>query len=301
MKGNIKGTRRKEPADSPVGRNRTHWGEVALVTGASSGIGLELARLLASDGYNLVLVARNRPSLERLAAELRAGHGVSVTVIVQELAEIGAAQAIANHLASRKIEVDILVNNAGTQVYGPFAESSVERQLAMIQVNATAVAHLTRLVLPGMVARGRGSILNIGSTGSFAPGPLNALYCATKAFVLSFTAALAAELAGSGITATALCPGPTATAFATRHGMDDVRMFRHAMSPSQVARIGYRAMEKGRPVAVAGLANQLQVLAFQLAAPFLPITPPAWLMAIGRLFMGRTSTHKLNRILEERQ
>jgi short-subunit dehydrogenase len=129
--------------------------------------------------------------------------------------------------------------------------------------------------------------LNVGSTGSFAPGPLNAVYCATKAFVLSFSQAIGAELAGTGVTVTALCPGATDTAFAARYDMRDVRMFRRTMPAGQVAQVGYRALMCGRPVVVAGLSNQLQVLAFQLSAPGLAFTPPAWLMAIGRLFMGR--------------
>ena len=259
----------------------------ALVTGASSGIGRELARLFAQDGYDLVLVARNRPKLESLAQELQSKHRVQVTILVQDLADPAAAQTITNQLARRSIEVNVLVNNAGTQVYGQFAEAGLEQQLAMIQVNTTALVHLTHRLLPGMIGRGHGRILNVGSTGSFAPGPLNALYCASKAFVLSFSQAVGAELAGTGVTVTALCPGPTNTAFITRHGMEDVRIFRRTMSPAHVAQIGYRALQHGRPMVVAGLGNQLQVLSFQLMAPFLGLTPPAWLMAIGQIFMGR--------------
>ena len=185
----------------------------------------------------------------------------------------------------------MLVNNAGTQVYGEFATASLERQLDLIQVNLAALVHLTHLLLPGMIRRGHGRILNIGSTGSFAPGPLNAVYCATKAFVLSFSEAIGAELAGTGVTVTTLCPGATNTAFISRHGMQDVRIFRNAMLPVQVAEIGYRALQRGRPLVVAGLRNQVQVLSFQIMAPFLGQTPPAWLMAIGKLFMGRSTKH----------
>jgi short-subunit dehydrogenase len=264
----------------------------ALITGASSGIGLELARLFAKDGYNLALVARNSTQLESLAQELRSEHRIQVTVIVQDLADPSAPQIIADQLARRSIEVDVLVNNAGTQVYGEFAQASLERQLDLIQVNTTALVDLTHHLLPGMIRRGRGRILNLGSTGSFAPGPLNAVYCATKAFVLSFSEAIGAELAGTGVTVTALCPGATKTAFITRHDMQDVRIFRHAMLPVYVAQIGYRALQSGRPLAVAGFLNQVQVLSFQLMAPFLGLTPPAWLMAIGRLFMGRNHTNR---------
>lgn len=162
----------------------------------------------------------------------------------------------------------------------------------MVQVNATTLVHLTHLLLPGMIHRGRGRILNVGSTGSFAPGPLNAVYCATKAFVVSFSQAIGAELAGTGVTVTALCPGATDTAFITRHGMQNVRIFRNTMSPVHVAQIGYRGMHHGRPLVVAGFSNLLQVLSFQLMAPFLGLTPPAWLMTIGKLFMGRMSDHR---------
>ena len=263
----------------------------ALITGASSGIGLELARLFASDGYNLILVARNASSLENLARELRSEHQIQARVIVQDLAEPSAPRTITDLLARESIDVNILVNNAGTQVYGEFSGSSLEQQLALLQVNASAIVHLTHLLLPGMIRRGRGRILNVGSTGSFAPGPLNAVYCASKAFVLSFSEAIGAELAGTGVTVTALCPGATGTAFAARHGMQDVRIFRHAMSPARVAQIGYRALLNGRPLVVPGLHNQFQVLCFQSMAPFLGLTPPAWLMAISKMFMGRAHSN----------
>jgi uncharacterized protein len=264
----------------------------ALITGASSGIGLELARLFAKDGYNLVLVARNRSKLESLGKELRSEHQVQVTVMVQDLVDPSTPRTIARQLVDRSINVDVLVNNAGTQVYGEFAEADLDEQLALVQVNMAALIALTHLLLPGMIRRGRGRILNVGSTGSFAPGPLNAVYCATKAFVVSFSQAIGAELTGTGVTVTALCPGATNTAFIARHGMQDVRIFRYAMSPGRVAQIGYRAMQRGRPIVVTGFSNQLQVLSFQLMAPFLGLTPPAWLMAIGKLFMGRTQANK---------
>jgi short-subunit dehydrogenase len=264
----------------------------ALITGASSGIGLELARLFAKDGYNLALIARNPTQLEDLAKELRSEHQIQVTVIVQDLAYPSAPQTIAEQLARQSIEVEVLVNNAGTQVYGEFDQASLGRQLDLIQVNLTALVHLTHLLLPGMIRRGHGRILNTGSTGSFAPGPLNAVYCATKASVVSFSEAIGAELADTGVTVTALCPGATNTAFIARHGMQDVRIFRNAMSPVHVAQIGYRALQSGRPLVVAGLRNQVQVLSFQLMAPFFGLTPPAWLMAIGKLFMGRSTQNR---------
>lgn len=271
---------------------KSHKGAVALITGTSSGIGRELARLFAKDGYDLVLIARNRPKLENLASELCSENQVQVMTIIHDLADPYAARSISDHLANENIEIDMLVNNAGTQVYGEFADQNLEEQLTMVQVNATTLVHLTHLLLPGMIHRGRGRILNVGSTGSFAPGPLNAVYCATKAFVVSFSQAIGAELAGTGVTVTALCPGATDTAFITRHGMQNVRIFRNTMSPVHVAQIGYRGMHHGRPLVVAGFSNLLQVLSFQLMAPFLGLTPPAWLMTIGKLFMGRMSDHR---------
>lgn len=263
---------------------------VALVTGASSGIGKELACLFAKDGYDLVLVARNRKMLESLAKVLHAEHQAVVKILVQDLAQPEAAQVIVDRLAQASIEIEVLVNNAGTQSYGEFAGAHLDGQLELIQVNAAALVHLTHLLLPGMIRKGGGRILNVGSTGSFAPGPLNAVYCATKAFVLSFSQALGAELAGSGVTVTTLCPGATETAFISRHGLQDVRIFRKAMPAGRVAQVGYRALQRGRPLVVAGIGNQLQVLGFQLMAPFLGLTPPAWLMRIGKFFMGRRNS-----------
>ncbi|NMB91109.1 MAG: SDR family oxidoreductase [Chloroflexi bacterium] len=259
----------------------------ALITGASSGIGLELARLFARDGYDLVLVARNQAALERLAGELRAQHQAQVTVLVQDLALPGAAESVFRQVQARALAVDVLVNNAGTQVYSPFAPSDLAQTLALLQVNISTLVHLTHLCLPGMLQRGHGRILNLGSIGSFVPGPLNSVYCASKAFVLSFSEAIAAELSHSGVSVTALCPGPTDTAFVTRHSMQGVRLFRHTMSPQRVAQIGYRALQAGRPLVIPGLGNQLEVLFFQLAAPFVGLLPPKVFMAIGGWVMGR--------------
>jgi short-subunit dehydrogenase len=261
----------------------------ALVTGASSGIGMELARLFARDGYNLVLAARDRDKLENLAAELRTAHGVQALVVVCDLADRAAPAAVAAEIQGRGIEIDFLVNNAGTQVYGEFTSTSLEQQLALVEVNNIAVVQLTHLFLPGMLARGRGWILNLGSTGSFVPGPLNAVYCASKAFILSFSLAVGAELAGSGISVTCLCPGATNTAFMHRHNMENVRLFRNPMPPVEVAKKGYRAMLRGRSVVVAGFGNRVQVLLYQLMAPFMGLTPPSFLKSAGSYIMGRSS------------
>jgi hypothetical protein len=261
----------------------------ALITGASSGIGYELARRFGQDAYDLILVARDRQKLEQLAQDVQSHYGVTTKVIVRDLVDSQAPEEILREVEQASLQVDILVNNAGTQVYGLFAEADLPKLLAMIQVNLTTLTHLTRLFLPGMLERGRGKILNLGSTGSFAPGPLNAVYCATKAYVLSFSEAIAAELDGTGVTVTALCPGATDTPFVMRHGMADVRLFKSTMSAFQVAEIGYRALMRGQRVAVAGRSNQLQVLAFRLLGPFMPLIPNSILKRMGMFVMGRTS------------
>jgi uncharacterized protein len=203
--------------------------KTALITGASSGIGYELAGLFASSGHDLVLVARNEQRLSRLAEELQQRIGVAVTVLVKDLAAPRAAEEIVVELQNRSLHVDILVNNAGFGEYGPFHETSLERKLQMIQVNVAELTQLTRLLLSGMLERNSGNILNIGSTASFAPGPFVAVYSATKAYVLSFSEALAEELKGTGVTVTVLCPGSTETEFAERAKMTESRIFQGAV------------------------------------------------------------------------
>ena len=182
-------------------------GKTALITGASSGLGLELARLFARDGHDLVVVARRRDHLEALATRLAAEHGVAARVIAEDLADPVAPRRIFEELQERRIDVEFLVNSAGFGTNGPFAASDLGRELAMVQVNATALMHLTHLFLPGMIARRSGRILNLGSTAGFQPGPGMAIYYATKAFVNSFTEALAYELRGTGVTATVSLSG----------------------------------------------------------------------------------------------
>ncbi|MFZ6029612.1 MAG: SDR family NAD(P)-dependent oxidoreductase [Chloroflexota bacterium] len=263
--------------------------QTVLITGASSGIGLELARVFARDGFGLVLVARNHEKLISLAQELRASHNISVTVIPANLDRPGAANEIMETLRQSGILIDILVNNAGTQVYAPFTEADEQKLLALIQVNITALTQLTHLLLPDMLQRRQGRILNLGSTGSFVPGPLNAVYCASKAYVLSFSEAIAAELDGSGVTVTTLCPGATQTEFVSRHGMQDVRLFQNAMPANEVALIGYRALMSGKRTVVAGIANQLQILSFKLLAPFMSLISNRMLMQMGSFFMGQVN------------
>lgn len=238
----------------------------ALVTGASSGIGLEFARLLARDGHSLVLVARDATRLERLAAELREAHGVAVIVHECDLSAPDCVQGIAAMLSDRAVEVDVLVNSAGFNIYGPFSETDGLAELQMLQVNIVALTELTKRLLPGMLARRRGWVLNVGSTGSFAPGPFDAVYCASKAYVLSFSEAIAEEVVGSGVTVTALCPGATRTRFAERAGMARTRMFRARLAdPASVAAAGYRGLLRGRRVVIPGLMNALMTASIRLS------------------------------------
>jgi short-subunit dehydrogenase len=238
----------------------------ALVTGASSGIGAEIARVLAEHGHNLVLVARRAERLEALRAELEQRHGISALVIPADLSGSNTAQELYNDVSKRKIEIDILVNNAGFNVYGPFTETDLETERRMIQVNVVAVVELTKRFARDMVRRGFGRILNLGSTGSFAPAPLDSLYAASKAFVLSFSEALAEELKGTGVAVTILCPGPTETEFAARAGMLETKIFSgRLMLAQRVAAIGYRVMMRGQTTVIAGLANQFQIWSMRFA------------------------------------
>jgi len=232
-------------------------GQTALITGASAGLGLELARLAARGGCDLVLVARRRERLEALGAELRAAHGVGVTVLDEDLARPAAAQTIAERVEAAGLAIDVLINNAGFGTLGPFAESDRARQLEMIDVNVRALVELTHRFLPGMLARRKGRILNLASVAGFAPGPYMATYYASKAFVLSFTEGLATELRGTGVTATASCPGPTATEFGDVAGGSRSKLFRHLAGAEKVARHAYRAMLAGDVVAIPGVMNEL--------------------------------------------
>jgi len=227
--------------------------ETVLITGASSGIGLELARCFAADGCRLVLLARNTEALETLAKELRQAHKIETLVLTADLSRPETPARVFKELQGRGIMVDVLVNNAGFGANGAFAGLPLQRQLEMIQVNITALTNLTGLFLPGMIERRLGGVLNVGSLAGFLPGPGMAIYYASKAFVLSFTEALAEELTGTGVTATALCPGPTATNFGNvSHGQKMRRLNTPKMSAATVARHGHRAFRKGRWLAIPG-------------------------------------------------
>jgi short-subunit dehydrogenase len=234
--------------------------ETVLVTGASSGIGLELARCFAADKANLVLVARNTVALETFAAELRREHQIEAHVITADLSRPESPQKIFDETGRAGITVDVLVNNAGFGLQGNFCELPLERQLEMLQVNQTALTALTGLFLPGMMARRRGGLLNVGSIAAFQPGPGMAIYFASKAYVQSFTEALAAELSDTPITVSALCPGPTATNFGKVARGDKVRRRKlPGMTASDVAKFGYEKFRQRRVIIIPGLGNKITV------------------------------------------
>jgi short-subunit dehydrogenase len=230
----------------------------ALITGASSGIGRDLARVFAADGYNVVLVARRAAALQGIAGELTREYRIDASVIAADLAQPDASARIVSELSAAGTVIDVVVNNAGFGLQGPVAELPLERQLEMIQVNVTALTALSRALLPAMLHRNRGGILNVASTAAFQPGPLMAVYYATKAYVESFTEALAEEVSGTGVRVSCLCPGPTATGFAEAAAMTDTNLFRGAtMSPAEVARIGYEGWKRGKVLVVPGLSNRM--------------------------------------------
>jgi short-subunit dehydrogenase len=235
--------------------------QTALVTGATSGIGREFADLLAATGCDLVLVARDQARLDDCAASCSARYKIHAQTIAADLSDPASPQAIFDQVGTTP--VSILINNAGFGVYGPFAETNLDRELELLQVNMVSLTHLTKLFLKPMLDRREGRILNVASTVAFQPGPRISLYSASKAFVYSFTCALALELKGTGVTATVLCPGGTRTEFQKRAGMEKAGAFNavgfEPMSARRVAEIGCQAMFKGSPVAVAGWKNKLMV------------------------------------------
>ena len=240
--------------------------KLALVTGASGGIGYELAEVLARHGHDLVLVARRADKLAALAERLEMDHGVRVRVIARDLARPEAPAEVHEALAAEGLTVDILVNNAGVGFLGKFAEIGIESDVRMLRLNVEAPTLLTRLLLPSMLERGSGRILNVASTAGFQPGPLMAVYYATKAYLLSFSEAIANEVAGTGVTVTALCPGPTETGFSSNAGAEQSRLFKGpTMDARTVAEAGYAALMAGKPVAIPGVRNRILAFGVRLA------------------------------------
>jgi len=233
--------------------------ETVLVTGASSGIGRKLAHRFARAGSHCVLLARSEDALHTLADSLASDYDVSTDVVVADLGGPDAADDVVAELEARGLSVDVLVNNAGFGARGAFAELDADRQVDMIRVNVTALTHLARLLLPGMLERDRGGVLNVASTAGFQPGPRMTVYYATKAYVLSFSEGLHEELAGTGVTVSCLAPGPTRTSFVDRAGMNDATLFDlgTTMSAENVAQAGYDGFRRGRAVVVPGWPNKI--------------------------------------------
>ncbi|MEW7290529.1 SDR family NAD(P)-dependent oxidoreductase [Aquimarina sp. 2304DJ70-9] len=233
--------------------------KTALITGASNGIGLELARVHASKGDNLVLIARNQIKLEELKSELEKQHGVSAMIITKDLSAPNAAQEVFDETNQKGIQVDFLINNAGFGDFGMFYETDWNKEHKMIELNITTLTQFTKLYVKEMVKRNSGKIMNVASTAAFQPGPTMAIYYATKAYVLHFSEAIANELKGQNITVTALCPGATESGFQSVAQMEESKLVKGKKLPSSktVADYGYKAMMKGKTVAIHGFMNRV--------------------------------------------
>ena len=254
--------------------------KTALITGASVGIGRELAKLFAQDGYNLVLVARNAARLQEVASDLEKRFGIIAKVFPLDLTSPAASQFLFDQLQREDIAIDVLINNAGYGKLGAFAEVPYEDSAGQIALNVTALTHLTRLFLATMLERRSGRILNVASTAGFQPGPLMAVYYATKAYVISFSEALANELQGTGVTVTCLCPGLTDTEFQVRAGTEKTTLFKRTrpMDAATVARDGYRALMKGKSLVISGIRNRLLMQSLR-------ISPRRVVTAVSRKFL----------------
>jgi short-subunit dehydrogenase len=237
---------------------------VALITGASGGIGYELARIIAGRGHDVVLVARDLDRLEKVAEECRA-MGAGALVISKDLAAPSAPAEIYEQLQAAKVAIDVLVNNAGFGTHGAFASIPIEADLGLLQVNIVALTHLTKLFLPAMLERGRGRILNVASLAAFQPGPLMATYFASKAYVLYLSEAIAQEVASQGVTVTALCPGPVRTGFRKRAGSEGKSTFGSAMEAGPVALAGFKGMMRRRRIVIPGVRGRVLVMLGRLA------------------------------------
>lgn len=252
-------------------RRRPGRGRTVLITGASGGIGEALAKRFAADGYDLVLVARSEPKLDLLAGDLATGHGVRVMFVPLDLGEPGAGERLQTEVSRLGRQVDVLVNNAGYGLLGRFVALDHVDQLKMIDLNVRTLTDLTRVFLPAMIGQGRGGVLNVASTAAFQPGPLMAVYYATKAYVLSFSQALNAELKGTGVHVTAVCPGPVATGFQERGGVEGINLLKFVpvMTADRAAARAYAAFRARRSVAVPGIVNRLLAVAANFTPRFL--------------------------------
>ncbi|MGH9499375.1 MAG: SDR family NAD(P)-dependent oxidoreductase [Terriglobales bacterium] len=258
--------------------------KTALITGASSGIGLELAKVFANNHHNLVLIARGAEKLAQVANELQRQFGISAKAIALDLSAAPSPRFLFDQLQREGIAVDFLVNNAGYAVFGEFSKNPTEEELGQIHLNITALTHLTKLFVGPMLERGSGKILNVASTAGFQPGPLMAVYYATKAYVISFSEALANELKGTGVTVTCLCPGVTDTGFQVRAGTENTLLFRalRPMAAKTVAGDGYRGLMAGKTLVISGLRNWL-------LAESLRISPRKLVTAVSRRLLDRVA------------
>jgi uncharacterized protein len=247
---------------------RVGEGQTVLVTGSSAGIGVDLAECFAADGYNVIVTARTQPALREVAGRLGETYGITATPIAADLGAIGGGQALANDIRAKGLTVDVLVNNAGYGKAGAFAGSDAIEQLGMIDLNVRALVELTHIYWPAMLAGRRGGVLNVASTAAFQPGPLMAVYYASKAFVLSFSEALWEEARDTGVKVSCLCPGPTVSKFRERAGTGKTRLSRAStpMPSVTVARLGYQAWQNNKRVAVTGSRNRIMAS----LVPFLP-------------------------------
>lgn len=244
-----------------------------LITGASSGIGLEFSKIFAREKFNLILVDINQEKLHEVSEKLKRDFQIEVKAIQQDLSEISSADTLYNTVKNESIQVDILVNNAGFGMYGNFADSDPEIELKMMQLNMITLTRLTRLFVLEMAGRGEGRILNTASTAAFQPGPLMAVYFATKSYVLSFSEAIHRELKGTGVTVTTLCPGPTKTKFALTAGADKASLFNNwrVLDATMVAELGYHGLMKGKRLVIAGFINRLLVQLLRITPRFITL------------------------------
>ena len=251
------------PVSAPALARRREKRPLAIVTGASSGIGRDFADLLARDGYDLLLVARRRELLETTARAIGDRYGVACEPFAADLAKRLEREHLAVRIRGVEDRVTALVNNAGIGVHGYFRDTDIERELELIEVNIAALTHLTKLVLPSMLKRGEGRIVNVSSVAAFQPGPLMSVYYASKAYVQSFSEALAEEVAGTGVTVTAVCPGPTVTEFHSTAGIhpDAPAVGAPPMTSREVAELAYRGTQRGKRVVVTGFRNKIVVFA----------------------------------------
>jgi hypothetical protein len=240
--------------------------KTVLITGASEGIGYELVKLSAKDGYNCVLVARNKQKMDQIATEVEKSFGITTRVITKDLSLPESAREIFDELNAANVHVDVLINNAGLGICGDFAQSDMDMNMHLIQVNLVTLTKLTWLFLPGMLKRKSGKIMNVGSIASFAPSPNFALYNASKAYVLFFSEALREELKGTGVSVTCLCPGATKTNWQARAGAENIRLNKVRMVDAKtVAEVGYKGLMKGKRLVVPGIDNKITLLSTKIA------------------------------------